>query len=234
MKFPVIIKEHSGIIVVRDDHILGGSKRRFVDQLFGHADEVVYASPVYGGAQIAIAHAAAEQGIRSTIFCAKRSQPHPRTLEAKSAGAKIVQVPYGYLSTVKARARAYCDATGAYLLPFGLESPIAFGAIATAAADIQKEIGPINEVWCVGGSGVLCRGLQQGLTGVKWFNVVQIGRELSADDVGKARIFKHPLPFEKDAKKKPPFPSCSNYDAKGWEFVLRHGQGTRLFWNVMA
>ena len=64
--------------------------------------------------------------------------------------------------------------------------------------------------------------------------MVQIGRELQPQDVGRATIYKHPLPFEKDAKKKPPSPSGSNYDAKGWEFVLRYGQGTRLFWNVMA
>lgn len=234
MIFPTVIKEHSGVIVVRDDYIPGGSKRRFVSQLFGNASEVVYASPVYGGAQIAIAHAAREQGIASTIFCAKRKIPHPRTMEAKAAGAKIVQVPYGYLSTVKSKARGYCELTGAYLLPFGLESPIAFDAIANAGAAIQGRVGAIDEVWCVGGSGVLCRGLQQGMTGIKRFNVVQIGRELQPQDVGRATIYKHPLPFEKDAKNKPPFPSCSNYDAKGWEFVLRHGQGTRLFWNVMA
>jgi len=88
VRFEPVIKEHQGVIVVRDDFIPGGSKRRFVDRLFGNAAEVVYASPVYGGAQIAIAHAAREAGIKSTIFCAKRGNPHPRTIEAKKAGAK--------------------------------------------------------------------------------------------------------------------------------------------------
>lgn len=234
MRFEPVIKEHQGVIVVRDDFIPGGSKRRFVDRLFGGASEVVYASPVYGGAQIAIAHAAREAGIRSTIFCAKRGTPHPRTIEAKKAGAKIIQVNPGYLSNAKAKARDYCNATGASLLPFGMESPIALDEIATAAAHIQSIVGTIDQVWCVGGSGVLCRGLQQGLAGVKSFNVVQVGRELLPEDVKAARVYRYPLDFAKDAKRPPPFPSCSNYDAKAWEFIPKESQAKVLFWNVMA
>lgn len=229
---PVIV-EHDGILVVRDDLIGGGTKRRFVDQLFGSATEVVYASPVYGGAQIAIAHAAREAGIKSTIFCAKRNQPHARTLEAKAAGAQIVQVPHGYLSNVKAKAKSYCELTGAQLLPFGMDTPLAIEAIAQAAATVQEQVGKIDQVWCVGGSGVLCRGLQTGLIAEQFF-VVQVGRELTAHDVGRATVLKSPLDFAQDAKIKPPFPSCSNYDAKAWEFIRRSGSGRVLFWNVMA
>lgn len=228
-----VVREHDGVLVVRDDLIRGGTKRRFVSQLFGTAAEVVYASPVYGGAQIAIAHAAREAGIKSTIFCAKRKEPHARTLEAKAAGAQVVQVPTGYLSNVKAKARAYCELTGAALLPFGMDTPLAIEAIAGAAAKVQEQVGAIDEVWCVGGSGVLCRGLQAGLSATRFF-VVQVGRELQPEDVGRATVLKSPLDFAKDAKMKPPFPSCSNYDAKAWEFVKRHGAGKILFWNVMA
>jgi hypothetical protein len=233
MRFPIVIKEHQGVIVVRDDHIPGGTKRRFVDQLF-FGDEVVYASPVYGGAQIAIAHAARETGRRATIFCAKRGTPHPRTLEAKRAGAKIIQVPHGYLSNIKSKAKAYCAHTGAQLLPFGMESPLAIEAIAQVAAQVQQQVGSIDEVYCVGGSGVLCRGLQNGLTGVKRFNVVQVGRDLLPQDIGRARVIKYPSGFEKDAKILPPFPSCSNYDAKAWEFIPKLSGKKILFWNVMA
>jgi hypothetical protein len=234
VRFEPVIKEHQGVIVVRDDAIPGGSKRRFVDRLFGSATEVVYASPVYGGAQIAIAHAAREAGIRSTIFCAKRGDPHQRTIEAKKAGAKIIQVSPGYLTNAKAKARDYCNVTGAHLLPFGLESPVAFEEIATAAAHVQSIVGAIDEVWCVGGSGVLCRGLQQGLIGIKRFNVVQVGRELLSKDVGAAKVHRYPLDFAKDAKKPPPFPSCSNYDAKAWEFIPKNSHAKILFWNVMG
>jgi hypothetical protein len=227
-----IVEFIDGIYVVRDDLIPGGTKRSFADQLIYPHAEVVYSSPVYGGAQIAIAHAAREQGARATIFCAKRKKPHPRTIEAFNAGAKIVQIPSGYLSNVKAKATNYCKQTGAYMLPFGLETETAFSAIASRAKLIQQEIGDIDQVWSVGGSGVLCRGLQRGII-AKSFHVVQIGRQLKPTDVKAAKIYVHPLDFSVDAKIKPPFPSCSNYDAKAWEFVKRYATGRTLFWNVM-
>lgn len=227
-----VVDQIDGVMVVRDDYIPGGTKRSFADQLIADRREVVYASPVYGGAQIAIAHAARELGSQATIFCAKRNQPHPRTLEAYRAGAKIVQVPAGYLTNVCAKARAYCEQTGAYLLPFGLETEAAFAAIAARARAAQEQVGEIDQVWCVGGSGVLCRGLQRGIS-ARSFHVVQIGRTLRPADVGASKVYVHPLDFAQDAKVKPPFPSCSNYDAKAWEFVKRYSSGRVLFWNVM-
>ena len=103
-----VVQLIDNIYVVRDDFIPGGTKRCFADKLIRNHQEVVYASPAYGGAQIAIAHAAKECNAKATIFCAKRNKPHPRTIEAFKAGAKIVQVPSGYLSNVKAKAKAYC------------------------------------------------------------------------------------------------------------------------------
>jgi cysteine synthase len=99
-----IIREHDGILVVRDDLFLGGTKARFIPALFDGADEVVYASPCQGGAQTALAQVAANLGKRATIFVAKRSQPHPRSLMAKRLGAMVMQVEPGYLNVVQARA----------------------------------------------------------------------------------------------------------------------------------
>ena len=230
---PVVEKHSSGVWLVRDDHISGGTKRCFADKLIKGHEEVVYASPVYGGAQIAIAHAARENGARATIFCAKRGTPHPRTIEANKAGAKIVQVPHGYLSNIKAKAKAYCAKTGAYMLPFGLDCDLANQAIADRARLAQAQIPDrINQVWCVGGSGVLCRGLQSGLRADS-FHVVQIGRQLKPEDVQDAKVYVSKQDFADDAKHPPPFPSCSNYDAKAWTFITEHKQGTALFWNVM-
>ncbi len=230
---PPVVQKIDDVWVVRDDLISGGTKRCFADRLIKDHQEVVYASPVYGGAQIAIAHAAAANGVRSTIFCAKRNQLHPRTLEAYRAGAKIVQVPYGYLSNVKAKAKSYCQKTGAHLLPFGLECNVAISAIADRATQAQSQIpDQITQVWCVAGSGVLCRGLQKGLKADS-FHVVQIGRKLKSADVKNAKVYVYPLDFSKDAKFSPPFPSCSNYDAKAWQFIKKAAKGNVLFWNVM-
>lgn len=228
---PVVQELKPGVFVVRDDLIVGGTKRCYADQLILGHREVVYASPAYGGAQIAIAHAAREAGAAATIFVAKRAKPHPRTLEAKAAGAKIVQVPNGYLSNVKAKAKSYCQATGATLLPFGLETPLAFEAIAFRAKAVAEQVGQLDQVWSVGGSGVLTRGLQRGLQASEFY-VVQVGRQLKPGDAGRAKVVSCRIPFEQDAKRPPPFPSCSNYDAKGWEPFVALGIGRRLFWNV--
>lgn len=220
--------------MVRDDYIKGGSKRRFVDRIIRGHSEVVYASPAYGGAQIAIACAASDLGVKATIFVAKRNIPHPRTLEAKKAGARVIQVPYGYLSNVQSKAREYCEMNNATLLPFGLDTPDFIESLASAANEIQSRLPTIDQVWCVAGSAVLAKALQMGFTQAKSFHTVMVGKELSKEKIGRAVVYKYPKDFSIDAKIKPPFPSCSNYDAKAWEFIKRYGKGNVLFWNVMG
>lgn len=228
---PVVQEIQKDIFVVRDDLLIGGTKRCFLDELVRGQQEVVYASPAYGGAQIAIAHSARELGVQATIFVAKRAKPHARTLEAKKAGAKIMQVPCGYLTNVQAKAKAYCKYFGATLLPFGLETPQAFKAISARAQGVFEQVGRMDQVWSVAGSGVLTRGLQMGMEAAEFF-AVQVGRRLGASDVGRAKIIACPQSFEEDAKSPPPFPSCSNYDAKAWLPFIAQGRGRRLFWNV--
>ena len=224
-----IVTQHNGISVIRDDLFPGGTKARFLPVLFDHADEVVYASPCEGGAQTALAHTAAKLGKRATIFIAKRKQPHDRALEAKRVGAKVMQVPHGYLNVVQARAREYCNRTGAKLAPFGVDLPEAIATIAAAAK--ATGLDP-DEVWCASGSGVLARSLAIAWPSARR-HVVQVGRELTAKDVAGATIHKASLPFSKAIKGQPPFPSCPHYDAKAWQICkARHGAGLVVFWNV--
>ena len=222
---PPEIVEHDGILVVRDDHLPGGTKARALPVLFGHREEYVYASPVYGYAQVALAHTARAHGKRATIFCAARKNRHARTVEAQGAGARIVEVPVGYMSVVRARARDYCEATGAQLLPFGLDTPAFITALADVARDLS--VSP-SEVWCVAGSGVLSRVLQAAWPTARCF-AVRVGAE---PHVATAQVLTAPERFEQDAKEPPPFPSCSNYDAKAWQFIRRYASPGALFWNV--
>ena len=148
---------------------------------------------------------------------------------AQRLGAQIMQVAPGRLRVVHARAREYSHQTGAVLAPFGINTPAAIQAIAQAALSIG--VRP-DEVWCAAGSGVLARGLA-----MAWPNasrhVVQVGRKLSANDVAGAKIHEYPKPFGWAIKKQPPFPSDPHYDAKAWEYCMKHkGSGVVLFWNV--
>lgn len=221
--------EHEGISVVRDDLYAGGTKARFLWLLFEGVDEVVYASPAEGGAQTALAAVAKGLGKKATIFVAKRAVPHGRALLAKQWGARICQISPGHLTVVQARARAYAEAAGARLMPFGADLPEAIAAIEQAARSL--EIAPA-EVWCAAGSGVLARGLARAWPDARRF-AVQVGRDVSPDDVAGAEIIKADLPFGKPSSAAVPFPSDPHYDAKAWEIAkARHGAGLCVFWNV--
>jgi hypothetical protein len=216
------------VLVVRDDGFPGGTKARVLPQIFRPgAREYVYASPAYGFAQVALAYAARQAGKRATIFVAKRNALHPRTAAAQAAGARIVEVPAGYLTVVTSRARAYAAIAGAEVLPFGLDTPEFLHALANLARALR--VSP-REVWTVAGSGVLTRSLQ-----LAWphavFHAVQIGAE---SDIGRARRWVAPERFEQEAEAPPPFPSCGNYDAKAWRFVRANAAPGALFWNVAA
>jgi hypothetical protein len=224
-----ILEVYRGITVVRDDLFPGGTKARFIGQVFDGVAEAVYASPPEGGAQTALATVARALGKRATIFVAQRAKPHPRTLEAARLGAKVVPVAPGYLTVVQARAKAYCRDTGAFLIPFGADFPGAAEAIAAAA--LMTGEAP-DEVWCAAGSGVLARGLALAWPKARR-HVVQIGRELSPREVAGARIHVHPKKFSERATIGAPFPSDPHYDSKAWEYCLaKHGPGKVLFWNV--
>jgi hypothetical protein len=224
-----IVETYDGFLVARDDLYPGGTKSRFVPQLFEDADEVVYATPAQGGAQFALAYTAHRLGKRCTLFVAERKQPHDRAWEAKALGATIVQVSNGYLSVVQARARAYCEATGTKLAPFGMDLPEAVEAIAAAA--LQSGAEP-TEVWCAGGSGVLGRALSKAWPRAS-INVVMVGRK--AEPVPGAKHIFFPKPFEWRAEQ-PPFPSDPHYDAKVWQTMTSIVPTARrsrcLMWNV--
>lgn len=236
---PPIVEVHERVFVVREDAMPGGTKRRFVDpfvaKLAPRYAEFVYATTAYGGAQIALAHACAQAKRRAVVFVAKRDELHARTLEAKLAGAAVIEVPMGFLSNVQAKARAYCALhPRSYLMPFGFDSPEARSAIAAAARDVRARFGAFGEVWCAAGSGTLIRALRDADLGARYVGIA-VGRN-HANEPPLIAFIRHKQPFGDDAKAPPPFASCSNYDAKVWVYVReRARRGVRaLFWNVMG
>lgn len=227
---PLTVVEHDGIRVVRDDMLTGGTKVRALVRLIPLLDatELIYASPAYGYAQIALAQACAIMGKKATVFVAKRKDLHPRTAKAKELGADIQQVPHGYLTHVTAKAKEWAHAeAGRLLLPFGLKDERFIDAL----ADVARESGESpTEVWCVAGSGVLARALRRAWPSAK-LCVVKIGSEPDLDGLD-ATVYEAPEDYEKPAKQPPEFPSCDNYDAKAWRFIKQHATPGALFWNV--
>jgi cysteine synthase len=195
--------------------------------------ELVYASPVQGGAQIALAFCARELGKTVSIFCAKRNQRHPRTEQVMQLGANVYEIAPGYLSVVQSRARDYCKKSGSILLPFGMNTPEAVKTIADTALTI--DFIP-DEVWCATGSGTLTRGLQRAWPRAS-HHAVQVGHELNKIEYGIATIHKVPWKFEdKYTGILPPFSSDLHYDSKAWSVCLTQSNRSKsvLFWNVLG
>ena len=91
----ITVERHNGVNVLRDDLLPGGTKACFIGELLNQAfDCHVYASPVYGAFQIALAEYCRANGRQAVIFCAKRGQPHENTLKAKAAGARVFPRPF--------------------------------------------------------------------------------------------------------------------------------------------
>lgn len=236
----IVIESHNGIEVLRDDLLSGGTKSVLLKNILDTTyNEFVYPSPVYGAAQIALSSYCKSIGKQATIFCAQRKKLHPNTQRCLDLGAKVVEIPYGYLHVVQYHAKNYCEENGAYLLPFGFDTEESKNLIANRTKEIISQLGyEPDEIWCALGSGVLMEGIIRGTTTSK-IKAVQVGKEYNIgirqfeEGFNRLEIFKHKLPFEKSTKFKSDFPSTPNYDLKAWEMCNQNrGDGKVLFWNV--
>jgi len=89
----IVIEKHYGIYVLRDDLLEGGTKSILMNKIDEpNINEFVYASPVYGGFQIALSVYCKSVGKKATIFCAKRIEKHNNTKKCIDYGANIIEI----------------------------------------------------------------------------------------------------------------------------------------------
>ena len=225
-----IIEKHEGFLVVRDDLLAGGSKRRFIRPLIESSpkNEWVYASQSNGYAQISLAYVCRDLGKQATLFIPKCKELHPCSQAAEAAGAKLIQVPMGRLSNCTAKARAYVAERDAELAPFGFDCPLVLAEIERVA--MLLPVFP-TEVWSVVSSGTLTRGLQRAWPWANFYGV-SIGHKPDDTQKGWAEVYEAPEDYAANAKYPPPFPSAVGYDAKVWRFIRAQAKPGALFWNV--
>ena len=229
----VVIEKHENIWVVRDDLLPGGTKRRFLYRYLqsqSHVKEWVYASPRVGYAQVALAYACRDLGLKATVVIPK-GKHLPLTDEAISIGANIIEVPMGFLTHIQSVAKNYAlETPETQLLPFGLDHPVVIDEVARIASSLP--IQP-KEVWSCISSGVLSRGLQKAWPTAKVYGV-RVGHNTTDRERGRAEIFISKYKFTQKCKtaEKPPFPSSDYYDSKVWSFIKEHASDDALFWNV--
>lgn len=230
-----IIEKHNEISVVRDDLLPGGSKTRFLPFLLGDAEEIVFGGPFCGGAPVALATIGKQLGRKVTIFYAKRKKLHKRQLQVLGLGGTIYSVPFGYMSNVQAKARAYAASRGALFLPLGFDVPQAEAPFVAAMELVRKQVGNPDEIWCASGSGMLARCLGKAFpeSQIRAVAVGLASRWKSQAMPGNVRIEPADVDFSVECQGSAPFPCCPNYDRKAWVRCV-NGKGRRLFWNVLG
>lgn len=230
----ITIEEFKGIKVLRDDLLPGGTKSILMDSIIGDKEEYVYASPVYGGFQIALSSYCKQVGKKATIFCAKRKNKHSNTKKCLELGANVIEVPYGYLSVIEKRARDYCyGKNNSQKLVFGAKEDSNIDLIAKRTKEVINYLGyEPEEIWCAIGSGTLVKGIIKG-TSKSIINGVQVGAEYKESHERLNKLIYHKS-FDKESKEKTPFNSTPNYDLKALEYCLKYKKTNNvLFWNVL-
>lgn len=241
MEHPIKIEKHYGINILRDDLLEGGTKSILLEELkmqYPHITEYVYASPVYGGFQIALSAYCKKNGLKATIFCAKRTQKHSNTLKCIEYGANIIEVYPGYLSVVEKRARDYCEKKAyVHKFVFGANTPENINIITKRAKKVLEQLqSEPDEIWVAVGSGTLVKGILQAVNHAKVYGVL-VGADFEYSHPNLTLI-KYPKPFESESRLKIDFPSMANYDRKALELCLSRFEGRNsntdvLFWNVL-
>lgn len=228
-----VIEKYKNITVVNDGLFEFGSKARFADKYIKDCpyEEIVYASPTTGFAQISLAYTCAKYNKKCVLFEPERSMDklHAYQKKALELGATIHWVTMGMSNVLKSKASKYVlQNKQATLAPFGFDNEL---IVACAIKTIEAlKIETPKEVWSVAGSGTLSRCLQMSFPKSKVF-AVGVGHKLSPRELGRAEVFYHKLDFSKETKILPPFNSAKTYDAKAWEYI-KERKGNILFWNV--
>ena len=229
----MVIENHKGVNVVRDDLLTGGTKSVLMPSIIGSDSEYVYASPVYGGFQIALSAYCQSVGKKATIFCAKRNVKHANTRTCERYGAKVVEVPCGYLAVVEKHAKDYCARTGAKKLVFGAKSIENKTIIANRVREAIEQVGAEPyEIWCAIGSGTLVESILMATKTARVYGV-QVGAEYTGKHP-RLTVLKYPRPFEYESKFVAGFQSMANYDRKAFELCVKNKMSRNaMFWNVL-
>ena len=231
----VTISKDFTVKVVRDDLLVGGTKQRALYVFFNDTkEEYIYASPVNGYAQIALAYVAGLYKKKATVFLASGPMTD-LTKKAKKLGAKIVFIkPPNRLKDIQSAAAKYAlRKENRCLLPFGLGNE---EFAHTLAVNIKKAWGrkrAPKRMWVVAGSATILKSLSIVFPDC-FFLVLRVGKRIWPDQLEgfRNKLYTSPLKFYQKATVLPPYPSVETYDAKLWEFVLKEGQDGDYVWNV--
>ena len=224
--------------VIRDDYLIGGTKQRGLVPLLEtiQKDIFIYAGPVYGYAQIALAYSAFLTHKRAVIIVEKRNNLFPLTKYAKSFGAFVKEVPQpAYLEKIILYSKKFYeqDTNKRFLINFGTNDDTFINFMKSNIKDAWGYMEHPNVIWMVAGSSVLLNILYDVFPNT-YFNIVQVGKTIWEDqmDTKRTKLYISKEKFTNVEKKQPPYPTVSTYDAKLWDFFEKYGKNGDYIWNV--
>jgi hypothetical protein len=245
LQYPIIVTEHEGIHVLRDDLLPGGTKRRSIESFVRQTDyeEYVYPGTSRGAAIVALGYAANKHKKKGIVFIAKRETPNELMQEALDAGNGFLEFKYiemGFYPKIKKACERYCynDKKKIYIKS-GNDTPFAVNHIAQVSREIVNRFGHFDIVLAACSSGTLIRGIQKGEISERYIGVATGQKGINP---GNAEVIYHNKiqKFEANPPKelRPPYPTVLNYDGKVWQYALkekeRNPKAKILVWNVWA
>lgn len=227
---PPQVVEHDGVLVVRDDLIVG-TKARAVDLLALRIQNktIVYCQPRVGLAGVSLCSVAKEHNKEVVLFMPSSGKISLHQACCIERGARAIFERIAAMPNLNLYAKQWAQNNNAYFVPLGLRHELATAAIIHAACQIPEP----DEVYVAISTGVLARALQ-----IAWpnaqFTCIAVARNLKAGELGRAQVISEPLPFSSPEKPEnmPPFPTVATYDAKVWKTINKDGKKRRLMWNV--
>lgn len=242
--------EQGNIFVVRDDLLRGGTKQRaaipFINALKEQGvDEVVYASPFSGYAQVAIAISSHSVNMKSTIFVEKdQTKQHPTfsLFSRKIKNIANLQIAMD-LADAEIKAEKYCFGNvSRRKIPLGLNDEQFKQCLRQELAEqwelLCKKIVP-ERLWVSLGSGTLAEVLHPIVSKTTILCCVDVHvlpethpRIKKIKELNNVEIHSAPEIFIKPALNPPEIPSNLFYDAKVWQFVNKKAKNNDVWWNV--
>lgn len=242
--YDLIVKEHDGVLVIRDDLLPGGvgSKARYAEALMQKLEEkyIFYAGVPQGQAMITLARACEKHNKMLVCIAPNRNEPTEAHVNAMKAGAIFLYYQTGGQAGARKRCRAFIsDHLGGqgFYVPAGVKNKLITAGFAKSAKRLDEIYKP-DALFCVASTGVMSHALSIALPNTEVYAIQVAGNSSTKKWPGRLNIINHPQPFNEKVRPElaPPFNSILTYDAKGWayckKFKEENPNKTIMFWNV--
>lgn len=194
--------------------------------------ELVYVQPRRGFAGISLAYLCEKYDINLTLIMPSSKEVSDHQALCIELGAKPLFMRVAAMPNANSMAKKYAKATGAYYVPLGLDHEYVVACGIKLIHDFFKDREKPKKMWTVISTGVLSRSLQIALPDTEFVNVA-VSRNIQDGELGRAEFLTYHKPFNSKSDTIPEEFDCENaYDAKGWDYMLKHGIAGDWFFNV--